>query len=159
VQFGPPSATGTAQFHDYGFMPITSANTASGGLYIKYDATGTQNFSPTGLPTTATYSKMHYTLMSYVGQAKFGHDATGKPTLSGIVSQAEVGHGDLITGSLATKPDGSLGGNVKVSYDVGAKHFGTMDITVVHPYGDMRPVGPGAFTIDGGNSFAKISLI
>jgi len=158
VSFGLPDASGVATFSDHGFMPITASNTSFGGLYIAYTAGGTQHFSPSGQPTTADYSTMHYQLMAYVGKATFGHGAGGEPTISGIIAKAEVGHGDLIAGHLAMRPDGSIAGTLKAGIDFGAKHVGSLDINVAHFAGDMRPVGPGAFTLDGGSSSALFHI-
>lgn len=113
-------------FLDHGYMPIRSFSlhgqdvTAPGygtswGAYVDYTATGTQTLNQ-GLPTSATFSSLEYSIIGYNGLAKFKLDAGGNPTAEGTrnlvtLATGTLARGTLVPSGLEYKPEspGKLG--------------------------------------------------
>ena len=106
-------------FLDRGFMPVLGFtlqgepaqaggfNAPLGwGAYIDYVARGTQAFSPEGVPVSAAFTQLDYSIVGYNGAAAFSlDDATGAPTISGARSGVTtLGTGSLISGALNFVP-------------------------------------------------------
>jgi hypothetical protein len=148
VSFGAPVAPGAVSFHDTGYMPVNALTIRGNitgkplpggldGMFIHYVSDGVQHFAPSGLPTTADYTELHYELVGYKGDATFGHATDGTPTISGIVQQIVLSQGDLITGHLAFGADGGITGEVDVTEQLGGRTR-RLDISVQHTAGDIR---------------------
>ncbi len=162
VTFGPPVGPGALSFTDVGYFPVNAltiggmAETLKGkfdGLFVQYTSKGVQNFAPTGQPTNADYTSLHYDLVAYKGDVVFGRAADGTPTVAGGKHVTVVAQGDLISGHLGFLPTGGIGGEVLASFKVDGKTLGTLDLTVQHAAGDIGPRATG-FTLDGGNLHA-----
>ena len=164
MNFQGPTATTT--FRDVGFMPVTPQSIAGAplhlpgwvdGLFIQYTSDGSQNLynigtasSPNYVPTTATYTDLHYELIAYRGNASFGHALDGTPTVAGILKEAVIAHGDLISGSLGVNPaTHAISGDVLTTLQIGNGTVGNLDILVSHAAGDVGPA-PSGFTLSGG---------
>lgn len=159
VTFGAP-AVGGLSFQDTGYMPVNTLTIAGnpqhlpgGGLglmFIHYAGEGVQH--PDG---TIDYTQLTYELLSYVGQARFGHAADGTPTASGPgavsdpLHQILLAQGDLIQGHLAFGMDGGISGELDVSVRVNNQLVGELDISVKHGAGDIGPAQNGLTLIGG----------
>lgn len=162
VTFGAPIGPGALSFTDAGYMPVNTLTIGGtlqdlkgklDGLFIHYDATGVQQFAATGVPTTADYTTLHYELVGYKGEAIFGHDADGTPTVSDVKHLTVLAQGDLIAGHLAFTAAGGIAGDVKTSMQVGGQSVGLLDLSVNHVAGDIIPSRNG-FTLSGGTLHA-----
>ena len=183
ITFGAGGAGGVA-FVDRGFMPVLGFTLegepvrtpgfnaplgAGWGAYIDYIARGTQVFSPAGVPVSATFEQLDYSLVAYNGAATFAlDDATGAPTIGGerrgIVTLAT---GSLIGGGLGFVPGptglGIAGLASTTAEDVPAAFsdapFLGFDVSFVHPPEEyvFRP-DLGAILIPGGGSSSAASI-
>lgn len=161
-----PTAVGSAfalSFQDVGFMPVNTVTIAGmsqdlkgkfDGLFIQYSGQGTQNFAAPNAPTTADYSYLHYDLVAYKGDLKFGNAADGTPTISDGKHLTVIAQGDLIPGlgHLGFDPKtGSIVGALSTTLNIDGKIAGTLNLSVMHGFGDITnlPTGTG-FKLDGG---------
>lgn len=158
ITFGPPVAPGALSFTDIGYMPIDQftiggvAQDLHGkfdGLFIQYSGTGTQYFSATGQPTGADYTKLHYDLVGYKGDAVFSHATDGTPTLTGGKNFTVIAQGDLLDGHLGFTSAGDIAGEVKATFQVGNQVTGTLDLAIRHAATDLFPT-PTGFTLSQG---------
>ncbi len=175
ISFTPTGPT-TATFTDTGYLPVIGfqlngqavapsgylAPDGSGwGAYIRYAGTGTESFSPQGVPLSATYQTLTYDLVGYNGVATFGSAADGSATVGGAISNVTtLESGSLISGSLAflpAQPGPTISGQVQVSSTgTDPQFFGTnpsgLDVNFIHPVGEYFFTSATTLQIAGGTS-------
>ena len=170
VTLGTPTnfqgPTATATFTDDGFMPITPQSIAGSplhlpgwadGAFIEYTSSGSQSLynigsasNPNFVPTVATYTDLHFELVAYKGDASFSHALNGLPTIAGILKEAVVAAGDLISGSLSVNPaTHAISGDVLTTLQINNQTVGNIDISLSHAASDVGPA-PSGFTLSGG---------
>jgi hypothetical protein len=164
VTFGAP-AVGGVPFQDTGYMPVNALTIAGnpqhlpggglGPMFIHYSGEGVQHNGK------IDYTQLNYELISYKGQATFGHAADGTPTASGPgavsdpLHQILLARGDLIQGHLAFGPDGGISGELDLHVQVNNQLVGELDISVKHGAGDIGPAQNGlGLTLIGGTIHA-----
>ncbi len=181
ISFAPTGPT-TAAFVDAGYLPVIGfrlngqavaapgylAPDGSGwGAYIRYVGTGTQAFSPQGVPVSATFQTLTYDLVGYNGLATFGFAADGSATAGGATSGVTtLDSGSLIGGSLAflpAQPGPTISGQVQVSSAGANTQFfgsypGDLDVNFVHPAGEYFFTSPLTLQIAGGTSSSATIL-
>jgi hypothetical protein len=163
VTFGGPIGADALSFHDIGYMPVNALAIAGvipgipvplpnglGGMFVRYSADGVQHFA-NGAPSTADYTGLRYDLVSYTGNATFGHAADGTPTVSGLLTQIVLAQGDLIAGHLAFDASGAISGEVDVTVRSGPLTTGRLDVSVHHAAGDVGHTATGGITLSNGN--------
>ncbi len=164
VTFGAPAGPGALSFVDVGYMPVNELTIGGAlqdlkgkldGLFIHYSAEGVQHFAAPGVPTTADYTKLQYELVGYKGDATFGHDAYGTPTLSGAKHLTVLAQGNLIDGTGHLRFGvGGITGEVNTLMRIDDQVVGTLDFSVQHATGDIHYPLTGGLTLDGGTLHA-----
>ena len=171
-------------FLDRGFMPIlgftlegepvrtTGLNAPLGagwGAYIDYVARGTQTFSPAGVPTSAAFTQLDYSIVGYNGAATFSLDAASSaPTISGNRSGVvTLGTGSLIGGALDFVP-GPAGLTIvgtarttiaNVPPQLSGDPATGFDVTFVHPSNEyVFRSEQGAISIPGNGSSSTATV-
>lgn len=165
---------GGTRFVDRGYLPIVGftlkgqtvtpasyGTTGGWGAYIQYVGTGTQSYTPQGIPAAATFSTLTYQIVGYNGVATFGFDMAGIATVGGAISdQVTLEKGSLIDGSLNFVP-GPTGltivGTASTTIDEVKPQFvqsnpGQFAVTFVHPPGEYFFSSPTTLQIAGGTS-------
>ena len=182
ITFG--AGAGGATFVDRGFMPvlgftlqgepvrtpgINAPLSAGWGAYIDYIARGTQVFSPAGVPVSATFEQLDYSLVAYNGAATFALDgATGAPTVGGERrGTVTLAAGSLVSGELSFVPGPTGLGIAGVASTTAAgvptafsdAPFTGLDVSFVHPPEEyvFRP-DLGAILIPGGGSSSSAAI-
>ncbi len=131
------------------------------GAFVRYNGTGTQSFSPEGVPLTATFQQLSYEIVGYNGLATFDFAADGNSFVSGPVSSfVTLGRGSLIAGQLEFTP-GPAGltivGSASTTIDMVDTRFvqgaaGQFEIDFLHPPGEYFFTSPTTLRIAGGTS-------
>ena len=163
-------------FVDTGFLPIlgfslaglpvaapgyAAANGSGWGAYIQYVGTGTESYSPTGVPTAATFDTLSYKIVGYNGLATFGFAPDGSAVVGGSVSDlTTLESGSLIAGQLAFVPGPTgltIKGTATTTIDEAKPQFvqakpTQLDVTFIHPPGEYGFTSQTTLQIAGGTS-------
>ena len=159
-------------FLDRGFMPVLGFTLqgepvqaggfnaplgAGWGAYIDYVARGTQTFSPEGVPVSAAFTQLDYSIVGYTGVATFSGARSGVTTL---------GTGSLIGGALNFVPGPTglgIAGTALNTLAVPPQFSGDsaigFDVSFVHPANEYVFLpDQGAIRIPGGGSSSTATV-
>lgn len=181
ITFGNDGTT----FMDAGYLPVIgfqlngrdvaapgflSPDGNGWGAYIRYSGSGTQVVSPAGIPVSAVFQQLSYSLVGYNSLATFGFAPDGSATTGGPVSDVTTLYtGSLITGQLAFaflpgQAAPTIIGQVKASLT--EVHNGLvqgqptgLDVTFVHPPGEYAFTSPTALQVVGGNLSSAVLTV
>ena len=170
IRFGDGGTT----FVDTGYLPVIGLRLngqavapdgfgTTWGAYISYVGTGTQVVTPQGVPVSATFQTLSYTIIAYDGVASFGFATDGSAVVGGGISKATpVEGGSLISGTLAfSLPPGqaapTIVGHVLASVESLDSRFvesnpSALDVFFVHPPGEYFFSSQTTLQIAGGAS-------
>ncbi len=174
IRFGDNGTT----FVDTGYLPVIgfrlngqavspagylAADGSGWGAYIGYTGTGTQIVSPQGIPVSATFETLSYTLVGYNGTASFGFAPDGSAIVGGAVSGVTpLETGFLISGQLmfTVLPDQfapTIVGLVQATINEIEPQFiegkpSAFNVTFVHPPGEYFFSSATTLQIAGGTS-------
>ena len=132
------------------------------GAYISYSGSGTVVLSPAGIPASATFQQLAYSIVSYNGVATFGFGADGSAITGGAVRDVKTWDtGSLISGQLAfTFLPGEAAPTIvgQVQASLTAMQDGLIqgqpsgvDVTFIHPSAEYAFTSQTTLQIAGGN--------